>query len=83
MYVFTYGQNLTRAYVYCLCTVMPSLNKCSYLILSRNTSSVDEMLDEFECQSLEPCMDPSYLLLYHQIHCGAVSIEKDKYIVIL
>ena len=25
-------------------------------------------------------MDQSSLLLFHKIHCGAVSIEKDKYI---
>ena len=46
----------------------------------RNTSSVSEMLDEFELPSLEVCRDLSYLLLFHKIHSGAVSIEKDKYL---
>ena len=42
----------------------------------RNTSSVGEML---EWTSLEARRDQSSLLLFHKIHCGAVSIEKDKY----
>ena len=29
--------------------------------------------------SLEARRDQSSLLLFHKIHCGAVSIEKDKY----
>ena len=45
----------------------------------RNTSSVGEMLDELEWPSLEARSDQSSLLLFHRIHCGAVSIEKDKY----
>ena len=45
----------------------------------RNTSSVGEMLDELDWPSLEARRDQSYLLLFHKIHCGAVSIEKDKY----
>ena len=45
----------------------------------RNTSSVGEMLDELEWPSLEAQRDQSSLLLFHKIHCGAVSIEKDKY----
>ena len=45
----------------------------------RNTSSVSEMLDELEWPSLEAQRDQSSLLLFHKIHCGAVSIEKDKY----
>ena len=40
----------------------------------RNTSSVGEMLDEFEWPSLEAWRDQSSLLLFHKIHCGAVSI---------
>ena len=44
----------------------------------RNTSSVSEMLDELEWPSLEAWRDQSSLLLFHKIHCGAVSIEKDK-----
>ena len=38
-----------------------------------------EMLDELEWPSLEARRDQSSLLLFHKIHCGAVSIEKDKY----
>ena len=45
----------------------------------RNTSSVGEMLDELEWPSLEAQRDQYSLLLFHKIHCGAVSIEKDKY----
>ena len=45
----------------------------------RNTSSVGEILDELELQSLEARRDQSSLLLFHKIHCEAVSIEKDKY----
>ena len=45
----------------------------------RNTSSVGEMLDELEWPSLEARRDQSSLLLFHKIHCGAVFIEKDKY----
>ena len=37
------------------------------------------MLDELEWPSLEARRDQSSLLLFHKIHCGAVSIEKDKY----
>ena len=44
-----------------------------------NTSSVSEMLDEPERTSLEAQRDLSSLLLLYKIHCGAVSIEKDKY----
>ena len=42
-------------------------------------SSVGEMLDELEWPSLEARRDQSSLFLFHKIHCGAVSIEKDKY----
>ena len=45
----------------------------------RNTRSVGEMLDELEWPSLEARREQSSLLLFHKIHCGAVSIEKDKY----
>ena len=45
----------------------------------RNTSSVGEMLDELEWLSLEARRDQSSMLLFHKIHCRAVSIEKDKY----
>ena len=46
----------------------------------RSTSSVGEMLDELEWPSLEARRDRSSLLLFHKIHSGAVSIEKDKYL---
>ena len=42
----------------------------------RNTSSVDEML---EWPSFEARRDKSSMLLFYKIHCGAASIEKDKY----
>ena len=45
----------------------------------RNTGSVSEMLDELEWPSLEARRYQSSLLLFNKIHCGAVSIEKDKY----
>ena len=45
-----------------------------------NTRSVREMLDELEWPSLEDRRDWSSLLLFHKIHSGAVSIEKDKYL---
>ena len=45
----------------------------------RNTSSVGEMLDELGWPSLEARRDQSSLLLFHKIHCGAVSIKKDNY----
>ena len=35
--------------------------------------------NELEWPSLEARRDQSSLLLFHKIHCGAVSIEKDKY----
>ena len=37
------------------------------------------LVDELEWSSLEARRDQSSLLLFHKIHCGAVSIEKDKY----
>ena len=46
----------------------------------RNTSSVTEMLEELEWPYLEASRDRSTLLLFHKIHSGAVSIEKDKYL---
>ena len=45
----------------------------------RNTSSVREMLHKLEWPSHEALRDHSSLLLFHKIHSGAVSIEKDKY----
>ena len=37
------------------------------------------MLDELEWPSLEARREQSHFLLFHKIHCGAMSIEKDKY----
>ena len=37
------------------------------------------MLDQLEWPSLDARRDRSSLLLFHKIHSGAVSIEKDKY----
>ena len=45
----------------------------------QNTRSVSKMLDELEWPSLEARRDQSSLLLFHKIHCGAMSIDKDKY----
>ena len=45
----------------------------------RNTTSVGEVLDELEWPSLEAWRDQSFLLLFHKIHCGTVSMEKGKY----
>ena len=42
--------------------------------------SVGEMLDELEWPSFDARRDRSSLLLFHKIHSGAVSIEKDKYL---
>ena len=38
------------------------------------------MLDELEWPTLEARRDRSSLLLFLKIHCGAMSIEKDKYL---
>ena len=38
------------------------------------------MLNELEWPSLEARRDWSSLLLFHKIHSGAVSLEKDKYL---
>ena len=43
----------------------------------RNTSSVG---DELQWQTLEARRDQSSLLFFHKIHCGIISIEKDKYL---
>ena len=39
-----------------------------------------EMVDALEWPSLEACGERSSLLIFHNIHCGVVSIEKDKYL---
>ena len=38
------------------------------------------MLDELKWPSFEARRDRSSMLLFHKMHCGAVSIEKDKYL---
>ena len=45
-----------------------------------NTSSVGEMLDELQWPTLEVRRDQSSLLFFHKIHCGTMSIDKDKYL---
>ena len=44
----------------------------------RITSSVGEMLDELQWLTLEARKDQSSLLFFHKIHCGIMSIDKDK-----
>ena len=44
----------------------------------RNTSSVGEMLDELQWPTLEARRDQYSLLFFHKIHCGTMSIDKDK-----
>ena len=39
------------------------------------------MLDEVEKSSLEAGRDRSSLLFFCKMHCGAVPIEKDKYLI--
>ena len=50
----------------------------------RNTCSVGEMLDELQWPTLEArrpgSEDQSSLLFFHKIHCGTMSIDKDKYL---
>ena len=45
-----------------------------------NTSSDVQMLDELQWPSLEAQRDQSSLLSFHKIHCGIMSIDKDKYL---
>ena len=45
-----------------------------------NTSSVGEMLGELKWPTLEARRDQSSLLFLHKIHCGIMSIDKDKYL---
>ena len=42
---------------------------------------VVKMLDKIEWPSLEARRDRSSLLLFHHLNCGAVSVEKDKYLI--
>ena len=46
----------------------------------RNTNSVGEMLHELKWPTLEARRNQSSLLLFHKIHCGIMSIDKDKYL---
>ena len=46
----------------------------------RNTSSVGEMLDEFEWPSMETRRKRSSLTFFYKIHSGRVSLDKDKYL---
>ena len=46
----------------------------------RNTSSVDEMLDELKWPSLESRRERSSLTFFYKIHSGTVSLDKDKYL---
>ena len=45
-----------------------------------STSSVGEMLDELQWPTLEAQRDQSSLPIFHKIHCGIMSIDKDKYL---
>ena len=45
-----------------------------------NTSYVGEMLDELQWPTLDARRDQSSLLFFHKIHCGTMSIDKDKYL---
>ena len=38
------------------------------------------MLDELQRLTLEARRDQSFLLFLHKIHCGIMSIDKDKYL---
>ena len=42
-------------------------------------SSVGEMLDELQWPTLPAWRDQSSLLFFHKIHCGTMSIDKDKF----
>ena len=44
----------------------------------RNTSSVGVMLDKLRCPTLEARRVPSSLFFFQKIHCGSISIDKDK-----
>ena len=46
----------------------------------RNTSSVDDMLDELEWPSMETRREQSSLTFFYKIHSGTVSLGKDKYL---
>ena len=42
--------------------------------------SVGDMLDEFECPSLETHREQSSLTFFYKIHSGTVSLDKGKYL---
>ena len=46
----------------------------------RNTSSVGDMLDEFEWPSLEVRREQSSSAFFYKIHSGTVCLDKDKYL---
>ena len=46
----------------------------------RNSSSVDDMLDELEWPSLENRRVKSSLTFFYKIHSGTVSLDKDRYL---
>ena len=46
----------------------------------RNTSSVGDMLDEFEWPFLEARREQSSLTFFYKIHSGTVSLDKDKHL---
>ena len=43
-------------------------------------ATLGEMLDELQWPTLEARRDQSSLLFFHKIHCGTMSIDKDKYL---
>ena len=45
-----------------------------------SASSVGDMLDELERQSLESRLEQSSLTLFYKIHSGMVYVDKDKYL---
>ena len=46
----------------------------------RNTSSVGDMLDELEWQSLETRREQPSLAVFYRIYSGTMSLDKDKYL---
>ena len=46
----------------------------------RNTSSVDDMLDELEWPSMEALREQSFLTFFYKVHSSTVSLNKDKYL---
>ena len=46
----------------------------------QRTSSIGEMLDGLQWPTLVARRDQSSLLFFHKIHCGIMSIDRDKYL---